>query len=96
MLIRRPGGLAQRQDPGRWPGGEQQDMPPHPWAAQSEQRSGREQPPGASLRSSFTPTVGVPAVAQGLKGSGGVTAVAQVQSLARELPYAVGAALKIQ
>ena len=56
MLIRRPGGLAQRQDPGRWPGGEQQDMPPHPWAAQSEQRSGREQPPGASLRSSFTPT----------------------------------------
>lgn len=38
--------------------------------------------------------VGVPAVAQGLKGSGGVTAVAQVPSLARELLHAADMAKK--
>ena len=41
--------------------------------------------------------LGVPAVVQWVKNSTAVariTAVAQIQSLARELPYAVGAAIK--
>ena len=38
----------------------------------------------------------MPGLAQWIKGSGIATAVTQIQSLARELPYARGAAIKKQ
>ena len=50
--------------------------------------------PAAAARVTMEVGVQSPARCSGLKGSSVATAVAQIQSLAQELPYDMGAALK--